>query len=377
MVLSGVGIFLSAYATTHHLKLKIFGMTEAFCNVSATISCDQVAASRFSEILGLPLGVWGLAYFISLLALLYWGRRKETPDLREIYLVAVGVLVSIVLGLISWFMVGALCLTCIGIYLITFLMFLVLYPALKAQPFRFKFKVGIQSARFTAVASVVVVASYFVLKGPWISSIEKFGFNVPSDLEEVLEFQASYADSLRPSALKADFAKGAEKPKVIIVEFADFQCPNCAHFAQLVSRLVESYPDQIRYVFKNFPLDKSCNSQVQSDMHKFACAAAQMAHCAGIYGKFWPYHDRVFAQIGKFSGADLLQYARELGLSVDHMQACQNSSDTKDKIDRDIATAVKLGIRGTPTIFINGRRYTGEMNPVSLKKVVERLVAKP
>jgi thiol-disulfide isomerase/thioredoxin len=143
-------------------------------------------------------------------------------------------------------------------------------------------------------------------------------------------------------------SKGAKDAAVSIVEWADFQCPYCGAAAPIIDKLPEQYPGQVRIVFKNYPLASHQNSEV----------AARAAVSAGKQGKFWDMHHALFAN--QQSGLDrevILKLAKELGLDEKKFVAELDAESTADAVNRDRKQAEKLGLRGTPMIYVNGRHF--------------------
>jgi protein-disulfide isomerase len=110
--------------------------------------------------------------------------------------------------------------------------------------------------------------------------------------------------------------------------------------------VLEKYPQKVRLVFKNFPLRN----------HKFALPAAKAAHAAGNQGKFWEYHDKVFIKYNQLSNELLDQFAKELDLDMNRFKKDLGSQEIASLINRDLREASRIGVRGTPTIFVNGKR---------------------
>lgn len=110
--------------------------------------------------------------------------------------------------------------------------------------------------------------------------------------------------------------------------------------------MLEKYPQKVRLVFKNFPLRN----------HKLALPAAQAALAAGKQGKFWEYHDKVFENYNKLSDELLEQFAKDLGLDMDRFRKERGNPEITSLINRDLREGSRIGVRGTPTIFVNGKR---------------------
>jgi protein-disulfide isomerase len=154
-----------------------------------------------------------------------------------------------------------------------------------------------------------------------------------------------------------DFAVGPTDAPITIVEFSDFECPFCRTGAQAAKDVIERYPESVRVIFKNLPLDTACNEQMTQQLHPFACRAALMARCAGESDPelFWRTHDAFFRASG-LSENVLEQIANEVPLDRKELEACIASPAQVDKVKSDVAAARELGVTGTPTFFLNGRR---------------------
>jgi protein-disulfide isomerase len=139
---------------------------------------------------------------------------------------------------------------------------------------------------------------------------------------------------------------GPATAKVTIVEFSDFQCPYCAQAHETVHQLRERYSDQVRIIFRHFPLA----------FHEHARLAAQAAAAAQAQGKFWPFHDRLFSHQDALDRKSLESYAQELGLDVAAFKKGLDDNSFNAQIEADMALARSVRVDGTPTMFINGKR---------------------
>ena len=150
---------------------------------------------------------------------------------------------------------------------------------------------------------------------------------------------------------------GPENAKVTIVEFSDFQCPYCARAADVVHKIRERYADKVRFVFRQFPLP----------MHPDAHLAAEASLAAQRQGKFWEFHDLLFANQSALSRASLEDYARQLKLNLTDLQRALDASTEKAAVDADVGLGEGVQVNGTPTVFINGKRVPNptEFEPVA------------
>jgi protein-disulfide isomerase len=128
-----------------------------------------------------------------------------------------------------------------------------------------------------------------------------------------------------------------------------------------ISALLKAFPTQIRLVFKQYPLES----------HPHAPQAAAASIAAGKQGKFWEMHDALFAHRTDLTRNGLLANARALGLDMAKFQADLDAPATKAQVEADVNTGDKLGIPGTPTVFVNGARYNGPVNAIALRTVLE------
>jgi protein-disulfide isomerase len=156
-------------------------------------------------------------------------------------------------------------------------------------------------------------------------------------------------------------ALGRQSAPVTLIEYSDFQCPFCKRAAPDLRRLVESYPDTVRLVWRHFPLPGHADAQT----------AAEAAACAGDQGSFWEYHDALFANQGSLSVADLRRHAEAAGLDMASFDECFDSHRYRSLVVQDMAGGNALGVSATPAIFINGRLILGALGYDAYKRVID------
>ena len=162
-------------------------------------------------------------------------------------------------------------------------------------------------------------------------------------------------------------ARGASHGPIELIEFSDFQCPFCQRANPVVEQVLKTYGDKITFVYRHYPLPN----------HPNARPAAEAAACAEVQGKFWEYHDRLFANAAKLADADLKAHAVAIGLDAAKFNSCFDNRQQKPGIDKDIADGEKVGVTGTPAFFINGRSLEGAQPFEAFKRVIdEELSAK-
>jgi len=158
---------------------------------------------------------------------------------------------------------------------------------------------------------------------------------------------------------------GPENAPVIIVAFSDFECPYCGTVGTLFEEVLAKYPKDVKVVFKQFPLT----------MHKQAQGAALASLAAHRQGKFWQYHDLLFENQKSLSEAKYTELAKKLNLDLEKFNRDSKSPATLQDLERDMADAQQAGVRGTPTIFVNGRRLK-ERNIRDLQQMITQELSK-
>jgi protein-disulfide isomerase len=169
-------------------------------------------------------------------------------------------------------------------------------------------------------------------------------------------------DPPRQTVASAGFpAKGPAGAPIEMIEFSDFQCPFCLRANPTVTQVLAAYGDRIHFVYRHYPLPN----------HPNARPAAEAAACAGEQGKFWQYHDQLFANQSKLTEPDLKQHAAALGLDGAKFNTCVDSHKLKSQVDADIEAGQQVGVDGTPAFFINGRMLSGAQPFEVFKKLID------
>jgi len=154
---------------------------------------------------------------------------------------------------------------------------------------------------------------------------------------------------------------GPATARVTLVEFSDFQCPYCSKAVEKINAVLKAYPNDVKLIFKQFPLDSHPQAQI----------SAQAALAAHQQGKFWPLHDVMFANKNSLSRKSILGWAGGIGLDMKRFESDMDSDAIKKSVARDLADGEKAGVEGTPTLFINGQRYNGELALDAIRPVID------
>jgi len=185
---------------------------------------------------------------------------------------------------------------------------------------------------------------------------------------EALRKQADISVLLMPPMANVDltnsYIRGPRDAEIVLVEFADYECPYCEKVTPGLQQLRKEYGDKVAVAFKDLPLP----------MHRRAEKAAEAARCAGAQGKFWEYHDVLFSS-KLLEVPDLKKHARELQLNGDRFDQCLDNGEMAGLVKKDLEEGKSLGLTGTPSFFINGHFFSGAVDYAGLKQMVDLQLA--
>jgi protein-disulfide isomerase len=189
---------------------------------------------------------------------------------------------------------------------------------------------------------------------------------IDEGIKSAPQAQAPAEPAVQNIELGAAPVRGPKNAPVTIVAFSDFECPFCGRVVPTLKQLEDEYKGKVRVAFKNAPLPFHANA-------KPAAAAALAAH---EQGKFWEYHDKLFANQRALDRASLDKYAQELGLDMGKFKAAMDSNKYEAQVSADMAESTRVGVNGTPTFFINGRSLVGAQPVDAFKRVIDEELKK-
>jgi len=160
-----------------------------------------------------------------------------------------------------------------------------------------------------------------------------------------------------------DHLLGPEHAPAVLVEYGDFECPNCKQAVPAVEIVLNRFDGQVRFAFRHFPL---------TDVHPHAFAAAEAAECAGAQGKFWEMHEKLFEHQAHLDRKHLVRYADELGLDVARFSAELDDEVYRQRVLEHLESGQRSGVRGTPGFFLNGRVVDVSFGLHNLLEAVEK-----
>lgn len=378
---SGAGMIAASVLTTRHFFLANYPatiFTGSFCDISAFFNCDSSAFSPISQVLGVPLGYFGL--FLGALVTLGAVIPSEAFERTNKSLALLNVLGVLGLFLYSVLGLGSLCLLCSGYYLFSILSFVLFWVY------------GIGREEKDVVARWVRPSLKLLLVFGVIALAGAYGFVQYHDAKK--EAQAGTALNIvkqfyelpkvaSPSFLSPYWSvKSTERfedAAIQIVEYADFLCPDCLYLAQQLEKLKKEFAGKINVAFQFFPLEGICNTVVpeKADLHPGACEMTFIA--AGNLARFPEIYDEIWAN---FRQARNPEWRRALAKKYGTEEAIADLK-VRDLVERIINTGAEYertsdkfshGIRSTPTIIINNRMIIGTLPYQHLRAIFQALV---
>lgn len=160
--------------------------------------------------------------------------------------------------------------------------------------------------------------------------------------------------------------RGPQEAKVTIVELADFECPACASTAPNIKKMLEKYPNDVRLVYRHFPLS----------YHKNAKMAAYAFEAAAHQGKTWEMYDLLFENSSKLSDNIYEEFAKRLNLDLEKFKADMQSDEIKKIVDNDYNYGIKINLQGTPTFFINGEEFSNRPDVNGFSAEIDKILKK-
>jgi uncharacterized membrane protein/protein-disulfide isomerase len=351
------GLADAVYLAISHYRVYTSTGYKSFCAVSKSINCDTVSQSPFSIFLNVPVAIWGIFGYLFFLIILF-SIPKASPDRTRLwptlFMTALAFSIySIILALVSMLYIRAYCIMCIASYAVNFLLLFLAWlihrrfsnmsmlNGLKLDCrllVHHKKKVAVFIMGFTLVLCVLVAGfpRYWRISPPPLST------SLPHGITE----------DGHPWI-------GAEEPKLLIVEFTDYQCFQCKKMHFYLRELVASYTSQIRLVHRNFPMDHVYNPLVKEPYHIGSGKMALLSLYAAQKNKFWEINDMLFTVDRQKGHFNIREMAASAGFDVYEFARSVKDRNLQKQLKSDILDGIKLGVNATPGYLINGKIYTG------------------
>jgi protein-disulfide isomerase len=376
LALCVLGLADAAYLTwDHYAHLASADYGGGLCGVGG--GCDLARTSPLSELPlpgglpGVPIALGGLAFYAGFLfltrALSRAMAREEVSQARALVtwmalLSGLAVGYSAFLGVMS-LLAGGLCPFCTGLYGVNLGLFaLSVLPLRRAAGGFGGLLIGLRPARAAALAFALALGAGYALYAAALA-----GRPDPSAAAPI------FAGGPRALPTEGRPATGPLGAKLHVVEFADFECPHCSGAFTKLATLARTFPDALRVTFLHFPLDAACNPLVTAPFHIRACHLARLAECGHRQGRFLEVAGHLYAHARDKDDATLKAEVVALGLDASALEACLADPGSLAAVKADIEVGLKAEVRGTPTVFANGR----ELGRPLTEALVRELLAGP
>jgi len=373
-----VGLGASAAAAYTHYHLLSDPTYRSFCDVNATVSCTQVYMSRFSTVRGIPVALFGALFFVAAALLSVSGLTARATVRENVpgYLFVLSTLalaVILYLGYASFVLLKAVCLLCLTTYAAVIGLFLV-SGAATSFPMTTLPRRASRDVRVFATSPLALIVAVLFFAGAAstlaffpreASSVAAAGdpstaattAPVPTQ-DQRSEFERWYASQPRVPLIVP-----TEGAKVLVVKFNDFQCPACGQsylqYKPIFAKYEAEHPGAVRLVLKDYPLNRDCNDALGQTIHPAACDAAVAVRLAPS-NRVEAMEEWLYSHQPAMTSPSVRQAARDI--------AQINDFETKypltlGMVKGDVALGRQLGVKSTPTFFINGVKIEGALPP--------------
>ena len=372
---AAMGLGFAGASARVHYRLLHDPTYASFCDVNATFNCTDAYASRFGSVAGVPVAVLGALFFAFVLGLVLLCRRSPAAAASlpgYVFALSTLALAAVLyLGYASFVILKAVCLLCVGTYVSVLGLFIVSgaatrYP-MTSLPGRLSRDLGVLVRTPAALSAALVfaaaaVAAIVMFPGQPLSA-------APSGGDQAAPSAAAPQPAITPAQLQQLEQYLAAQPReivmvpndgaaVVIVKFNDYQCPPCRQtymeYKPVLAKWAKTAPGKVKFVTKDFPLERECNGQ--GDLHPSACEAAVAVRLAREKGKAEVMEEWLFANQPTLTPEKVRQAAKDVG-GVTDMDA--RYAATLELVKSEAAQGRTLKVSSTPTFFVNGMRLPG------------------
>jgi uncharacterized membrane protein len=325
VIVAALGLLLSLGLELVHYRAYALPTAASFCSVGEKLDCASVALSRYSVLLGVPLPLWGVAGFLSLMAAAWRRSRWLLP------LSALATAGSLALLAVELFVIGSVCLLCEGVHVACAVLLGLAWQNRQSHGAPLGEREGI--LMIFGPAAGLLIAALLLLRPYWGA------FSWRGDLP----FAQGKTEEGYPWI-------GAEQPAVVVHEFTDYSCPHCKAASSHLLRVLAQRPKTLRVVRRQFAR-LPCPSGVAT-----SCQMVRVAYCAQEQGKFWQADRWLFEHGTARSQVDLGEAARDIGLDAAALQTCVVRGDTYERAEAEARFARKKNLPGTPYYIVGNER---------------------
>ena len=367
-----VGLVASGAAASAHYHLLHDPTYRSFCDVSERVSCTQVYASRFSTVRGVPVAVLGTIWFTVAL-LLSLGGLTARESVREsipgylFVLSTLGLSVVLYLAYASFFIINAVCILCLTTYAAVIGLFLV-SGAATAVPMTTLPRRAARDLRVLAASplAIALVALFCAGAVTMVAFFPREAVTASGDVaapapnqDQRSEFERWYSSQPRVPLIVS-----AEGATVLVVKFNDFQCPACGQsylqYKPIFAKYEAEHPGAVKLVLKDYPLNRDCNDGLPQTIHPAACDAAVAVRLAQGRNRTEAMEDWLYTHQPSMTSPSVRQAAKDIA-QINDFDA--RYAGTLALVKSDVGLGRQLGVKSTPTFFINGVKIEGALPP--------------
>ena len=378
--LVGLGVSVAAAYTHYHLLRD--PTYHSFCDVNATVSCTQVYQSRYSTVAGIPVAIFGALWFVvaGLLAVAGLTARQTIRENVPGYLFALSTIalaVVLYLGYTSFFVLNAVCILCVTTYAAVIALFIVSGAATSFPMTTLPRRASADARVFVRSPLALTIAVLFFAGAATTLAFfprEAAGGDVvaaaaaaPAPTQDQRsEFERWYLSQPRIPLIVP-----TEGAKVLIVKFNDFQCPACGQsyllYKPILAKYEAEHPGAVKMVLKDYPLNRDCNEGISQTLHPSACDAAVAVRLAQAHNKAPELEEWLYTHQQGMTPPAVRQAARDIGGVTDFDAKYQA---TLSSVKSDVNLGKQLGIKATPTFFINGVKVESAIAPQYFEQAI-------
>jgi uncharacterized membrane protein len=371
---AALGLAASSASTWVHYQILNDPTYASFCDVNESFSCTVAYTSRFGTAFGVPVAVFGVMFFAFVLLLIALSARSPAAENLPGYLFAastIGLAVVLYLGYASYFILKTLCVLCLATYVAVAGLFIssgtatrtpmTNFPTRAMRDLRLLFKTPAALAAVVAFLAVAITA-VAMLREPVTSAAEltpeggQAAAPVPAATAEQLQQLDQYlsAQPRKPVIAPSDGAA------IVVLKFNDYQCPGCGQtyrdYKPVLAKWAKEHPGKVKFIMKDYPLERECNAFIGQDLHIGACEAAVAVRLAREKGKGEAMEEWLYSNQPALNTETVKKAAATVGGVTDFDK---RYAATLELVKADIAQGAQLKIGGTPTFFVNGMQLPG------------------
>jgi uncharacterized membrane protein/protein-disulfide isomerase len=372
---AALGLAAATWSTWVHYQILNSPTYESFCDVNSTLNCTAAYTSRFGAVGGVPVALFGLLFFAGVLLLIALCSQSKAaaPNLPG-YVFAtstIGLAVVLYLAYASYFILHVVCLLCAGTYLAVIGLFLISGAAtnvpLTSLPMRIldDLKLLVRTPRAltttvvfiaAAAAAIVVFPEQRVTAAANPAEAEQTQAVPAASAAQIQQLEAWLAQQPRVTVMAP-----SDGAAVVILKFNDYQCPGCGQtyrdYKPVLAKWAKQAPGKVKFITKDYPLERQCNQFIGQDLHLGACEAAVAVRLAREKGKAEAMEEWLYSNQAAMVNPDSVKKAAASIGGVTDFDA--RFAGTLELVKADIAQASQLKVGGTPTFFMNGIQLPG------------------